>query len=277
MIVVVRDHLADEQQRREDHPDLHRHREVGEDGQREGDEPDGDVGATQLEQLGDLPPLAHVPGDHHQDRREHGQRDVAGERRGEEQDGGSVRREPSRPPASSPPTGCSSRCARWRRSPAARRTAARRCWRRPGRSARRSGCAGRRSSGRRRPRTSATRWPPASRPSAPARAAAGSGRAGMPARARWAARPGCRRTGCRWCRPGGPPAAATTVPPSSATSVGGTRGANRHDDESCVSSDADAERRRRRREAMSACAARTCDPAEEVARNVLAPRGRRSP
>ena len=44
---------------------------------------------------------------------------------------GACRRAPSRQPVSALPTGCSLRCAQSCRSPAARRRAARRCWRRP--------------------------------------------------------------------------------------------------------------------------------------------------
>ena len=62
-------HLADEQQRRQHHADFDRHRQVGEDGQRERHQPDADVGLVSFSSSRDLAPLAHVAGDHQQDRR----------------------------------------------------------------------------------------------------------------------------------------------------------------------------------------------------------------
>ena len=134
------------------------------------------VGPRQLEELRDLLPLAHVVGHHHQDRR-------PGRRAGCSAASGAAnsrtasrvsgvdhpghRRLGARPDvgggAGDGPGG--GQAAEERR---------RRCWRPPGPPAPRSGCACRRSSGRRPRPTSATRWPPAGRPSGPGRAAAGS-------------------------------------------------------------------------------------------------------
>ena len=46
--------------RREDHSGFDRHRQIREDRQHEGDAPDRGFGRTQLDDLGDLAPLAHV-------------------------------------------------------------------------------------------------------------------------------------------------------------------------------------------------------------------------
>ena len=135
--------------------------------------PDRDVGVRLLAAArGISPPLAHVPGDHEQDRRQHRQRHVGRERRREQQHAEQrQRRGACRPPASARPSGCWWRCGRWRRSPAARRTSATRCWRRPGRTARCWGCADRRPCDRPPPPTAATRSRPAWPPSTPARSA----------------------------------------------------------------------------------------------------------
>ena len=60
--------------------------EVGEDGEREGDQPDGDGGEVEAEDGADFVPLAHVVGDDKEDGGERGERNVAGQRRGDEQD-----------------------------------------------------------------------------------------------------------------------------------------------------------------------------------------------
>jgi hypothetical protein len=70
---------ADEEQRSEDHADLHGHGEIGEDGQRESDQPDRDVRPAQFQQLGDLAPLPHVVGNNEQNRREYRERNVRGQ------------------------------------------------------------------------------------------------------------------------------------------------------------------------------------------------------
>jgi hypothetical protein len=58
-------HPANKQLRRQTHASLDRHREVGKHGECEGHEPDADVGLSQLQQLWNLPPLAHVVGYDH--------------------------------------------------------------------------------------------------------------------------------------------------------------------------------------------------------------------
>jgi len=77
--------LPDEEERGKDHPDLDGDREVGEHRQRERDEPDADVGFPETEELRDLAPVAHVGGDHEEDRGERGERDEARERRRREE------------------------------------------------------------------------------------------------------------------------------------------------------------------------------------------------
>jgi hypothetical protein len=76
----------DEEQRGEDHADADGDGEVGEDGEGEGGEPDADVEWRAAEDQWDLVPFAHVVGDDQEDGAEAGERDEAGERRGEEQD-----------------------------------------------------------------------------------------------------------------------------------------------------------------------------------------------
>ena len=78
-------HAADEEQRRQDHAGLDGDGQVGENGQREGDQPDADIGFGQAQQLRNLAPLAHVVGDDHQDSRQRRHRDVTGQRRGKQQ------------------------------------------------------------------------------------------------------------------------------------------------------------------------------------------------
>ena len=68
---------ADEKQRGKDHAGFDGDGEVGEDSEREGHQPDADVGFRELEQLRNLAPLAHVVGDHHQNSGEHRQRHVS--------------------------------------------------------------------------------------------------------------------------------------------------------------------------------------------------------
>ena len=68
---------ADEEQSGEDHSGFDGDGEVGEDGERERDQPDADVGLGQLEELRDLAPLAHVVGHDHQNSGEHRHGNVA--------------------------------------------------------------------------------------------------------------------------------------------------------------------------------------------------------
>ena len=166
----------DEEQRGQHHPDLDGHRQIGQDGQRERRQPDDHVGVGLLENLADLPPLAHVPGDHEENGGEHRHRHVRRPARAEQQHG--QQREgvdDARTPATARPSGCWSPCARARRSPAGRQRAATRRWRRPGRTARCWGCGDRRPCDRRRPPRAAIRWRRASPRSGPATAASAPG------------------------------------------------------------------------------------------------------
>ena len=77
----------DVEQRGQRHADADGDGEVGEDGKRKGDQPDGDGGEAELQDAADLAPLAHVVGHDKQHGGQRGQRNVAGQRRGNEQDG----------------------------------------------------------------------------------------------------------------------------------------------------------------------------------------------
>ena len=200
------DDAPDEQQRRQHHADLDGDRQVGEHRQRERHEPDGDVGrssACSSSGISRHSPMLHATT--MQDGRKNGHRDVrarAARRTSRTRSSVSAWTMPGdRRLRARADVGGGAR-DRAGRGQAAER-AATRCWRRPARTARRSGCGDRRSCDRRRRPTSATRSRRASRPSAPARSAAGSDPAGTAALEAAAARTGCRRSAIRWSRSAG--------------------------------------------------------------------------
>ena len=79
-------HAADVQQCGEDHACLDRHGQVGEHGQPEGDAPHRCFGGTELDDVWDLAPFAHVVSHDQQNTGKHGERDVSRERSGEQED-----------------------------------------------------------------------------------------------------------------------------------------------------------------------------------------------
>ena len=76
----------DVEQRGQRHADADGDGEIGEDREREGDQPDRDGGEAELEDAADLAPLAHVVGHDKQHGGQRGQRNVAGQRRGHQQE-----------------------------------------------------------------------------------------------------------------------------------------------------------------------------------------------
>ncbi|CPQ89308.1 Uncharacterised protein [Bordetella pertussis] len=75
-------HAPQEVQDGDHHADVDRHHQVGEHGQHEGDQQDGDVGARRaLDHPDEVRRVAHVPGHHEQDGGQRGQRHVFGQRR----------------------------------------------------------------------------------------------------------------------------------------------------------------------------------------------------
>ena len=79
-------YAVDVQQGGEGHADAYGYGEVGEDGEGEGGEPDGDIGFGEAEDGGDFAPFAHVVGDDEEDGREGGEGDVTGQRRCKQED-----------------------------------------------------------------------------------------------------------------------------------------------------------------------------------------------
>src|SRR5262249_58437828 len=61
-----RSDTADKQQSGQNHAGFHGDSEIGENGKGEGDQPDANVGFSELEQLRNLTPLTHVVGHDHQ-------------------------------------------------------------------------------------------------------------------------------------------------------------------------------------------------------------------
>ncbi|MCY1413089.1 hypothetical protein D9M71_285140 [compost metagenome] len=88
-----RSHAPHEVQHRQDHADVHRDHQVAEHGEQEGDQQDRHVrprGAA--EHAGEVLHLAHVVGDHEEDRRQRAERDVRGQRGEHQHDQGQGRR-----------------------------------------------------------------------------------------------------------------------------------------------------------------------------------------
>ena len=65
--------FADENEGGQYHSGFDRHGEVGENGEKESDQPRADLKPRQLQQLRNFAPLAHVVGNHQQNRGEHSQ------------------------------------------------------------------------------------------------------------------------------------------------------------------------------------------------------------
>ena len=163
------------------------------------------VGPRHLQELRDLPPLAHVVGHHQQDRGQDGERDVPGERGGEQQDGeqGQGVDHPGHRRLA-PRTGCSWPCGRWPRSPGCRRRTGRAMLATPWATSSTFGlCLS--------PLMRSATTADISDSMAPSRATVRAGesrrqdhvRAELRHGRRRAGRWGCRRTGCRSSRPAG--------------------------------------------------------------------------